>query len=182
MNSNITLEAQKISKLLKFPNEKFKEFLFFFKWPCVEDYKNNKNMIFVFGSNIEGIHGAGAAKFAKDYLEAQLGIGEGFTGQTYALPTKVLGEIKGYDQLGLIKASIFSFFGAVLENISSPKIYVFTPVGTGLSGIHHEVITNLIFEKLESLSEQNIKDISERVMFSSEFKFYFEKVLGTSCN
>ena len=45
-------------------------------------------MIFVFGSNKAGIHGAGAAKYAHQTLGAQWGIGEGIVGNTYALPTK----------------------------------------------------------------------------------------------
>ena len=43
--------------------------------------------IFVFGSNLMGIHGAGAARYAHDKLGAEFGIGEGPTGRTYALPT-----------------------------------------------------------------------------------------------
>lgn len=43
--------------------------------------------IFVFGSNLLGIQGAGAALFAKDHCGAEMGVGEGLTGQSYALPT-----------------------------------------------------------------------------------------------
>ena len=46
--------------------------------------------IFVFGSNPEGRHGAGAAKIAHDEFGAQYGVGEGLTGNAYALPTKDL--------------------------------------------------------------------------------------------
>lgn len=45
-------------------------------------------MIFVFGSNKSGIHGAGAAKVAFKQHGAKWGIGEGITGNSYALPTK----------------------------------------------------------------------------------------------
>lgn len=45
-------------------------------------------MIFVFGSNKAGIHGAGAAKFALEHKGAEMGIGEGIVGDSYALPTK----------------------------------------------------------------------------------------------
>jgi exodeoxyribonuclease-5 len=48
------------------------------------------NQIFVFGSNPEGRHGAGAAKYAKDNFGAVYGQGEGLQGQSYALPTKDL--------------------------------------------------------------------------------------------
>lgn len=43
---------------------------------------------FVFGSNLAGAHGAGAALFAKRWRNAQVGVGAGFTGQAYAIPTK----------------------------------------------------------------------------------------------
>ncbi len=46
--------------------------------------------IFVFGSNPEGRHGAGAAKVARDRFGAIYGQGEGLQGNSYALPTKDL--------------------------------------------------------------------------------------------
>lgn len=51
--------------------------------------KLNDNEIFVFGSNPEGRHGAGAAKNALRF-GAKYGIGRGICGQTYALVTKNL--------------------------------------------------------------------------------------------
>jgi hypothetical protein len=39
------------------------------------------NIIFVFGSNPEGRHGAGSAKVAHDVFGAQYGVGEGLTGK-----------------------------------------------------------------------------------------------------
>ena len=50
----------------------------------------DKDTIFVFGSNPEGRHGAGAAKTAKDKFGAIYGQGEGLQGNAYALPTKDL--------------------------------------------------------------------------------------------
>ncbi|MBP3762498.1 MAG: hypothetical protein J6I49_01305 [Bacteroidales bacterium] len=43
--------------------------------------------IFVFGSNIQGMHGGGAAWYANQHFGAEWGVGEGLTGRTYALPT-----------------------------------------------------------------------------------------------
>ena len=43
--------------------------------------------VFVFGSNKQGMHGGGAARFAFDHLGAEWGVGEGLTGRCYALPT-----------------------------------------------------------------------------------------------
>ncbi len=52
--------------------------------------KPEPNTIFVFGSNPEGRHGAGAAKIAKEQFGAIYGQGEGLQGNAYALPTKDL--------------------------------------------------------------------------------------------
>lgn len=46
-----------------------------------------ENEIFVFGSNIQGMHGGGAAWYAHKQFGAEWGVGEGLTGRTYALPT-----------------------------------------------------------------------------------------------
>lgn len=45
------------------------------------------NEVFVFGSNIQGAHGGGAAWYAHKKFGAEWGVGEGLTGRTYALPT-----------------------------------------------------------------------------------------------
>lgn len=59
--------------------------------------------IFVFGSNLAGRHGAGAALFARQRYGAKLGQGIGPQGMSYAIPTKdaklvtlPLGEIAIY--------------------------------------------------------------------------------------
>ena len=54
------------------------------------DITPDANTIFVFGSNPEGKHGAGAAKIAREQFGAIYGQGEGLQGNAYALPTKDL--------------------------------------------------------------------------------------------
>jgi len=49
-----------------------------------------ENQVFVFGSNPEGRHGAGAARVAADHYGAIMGIGRGHMGQSYGLVTKNL--------------------------------------------------------------------------------------------
>ena len=44
--------------------------------------------IFVFGSNLKGIHGKGAAKYAVERYGAIRGVGVGPQGNAYAIPTK----------------------------------------------------------------------------------------------
>ncbi len=54
--------------------------------------------VFVFGSNLAGMHGGGAARMAHQKFGAQWGVGVGATGQCYAIPTMHGGveEIKPY--------------------------------------------------------------------------------------
>ena len=56
----------------------------------IGDIVPEPNTIFVFGSNPEGRHGAGAAKFAREKFGAIYGKGEGPQGNAYAIPTKDL--------------------------------------------------------------------------------------------
>ena len=46
-----------------------------------------RRRIFVFGSNEMGYHGGGAAAYAREECGAVMGVGEGLTGEAYALPT-----------------------------------------------------------------------------------------------
>lgn len=55
-----------------------------------ENIEPSDDTIFVFGSNPEGRHDAGAAKIAREQFGAIYGVGEGLTGNAYALPTKDL--------------------------------------------------------------------------------------------
>jgi type IV secretory pathway TrbF-like protein len=44
--------------------------------------------VFVFGSNLAGRHGRGAALYARQKHGAEYGVGVGRTGNSYAIPTK----------------------------------------------------------------------------------------------
>lgn len=46
-----------------------------------------ENEIFVFGSNLAGMHGGGAARLARIKWGAVMGQGVGLQGRTYAIPT-----------------------------------------------------------------------------------------------
>lgn len=88
------------------------------------------NHIFVFGSNLAGRHGKGAALFAKKYFGAEYGIGEGRTGMAYAIPTK------GHNLETLdfkdIEESIITFFQYARQHHLVE--FHLTPIGTGLAG------------------------------------------------
>ncbi len=64
--------------------------------------------VFVFGANLSGIHGAGAARAAHKQYGAAWGVAEGITGQCYALPT-VQHNIAGPLSLDEIRAAVERF-------------------------------------------------------------------------
>lgn len=87
-------------------------------------------MIFVFGSNKAGRHGKGAALYAAKKYGAEYGVGEGRTGDAYAIPTKGHNlERLPYSE---IDAAIVRFIDYAKEN--HDKMFLVTPIGTGLAG------------------------------------------------
>jgi hypothetical protein len=85
--------------------------------------------IFVFGSNLAGAHGAGAARAAMQY-GAKYGEGIGHVGQTYAIPTKDE-NIETLPE-GIVRTYITSFC-RYAEAHPSLKFFV-TRIGCGLAG------------------------------------------------
>lgn len=86
--------------------------------------------IFVFGSNLAGRHGAGAALEAKNKWGAVVGVGQGLTGSAYAIPTK--GRNLEVLSLDVIQLHIFDFLDFAHEN---PQYrFLLTPIGTGYAG------------------------------------------------
>jgi hypothetical protein len=89
------------------------------------------DLIFVFGSNIAGRHGAGAALFAEQHRGAKYGQGMGLAGQSWALPTKD----EYINTLPIIEVfhhvNIFKSFAK--RNRDSLKFQI-TRVGCGLAG------------------------------------------------
>lgn len=106
----------------------------------ISPYK--RKVVFVFGSNLSGIHGAGAAREAALYWGAQRGVGVGMTGSSYALPTKDK-HLKTLS-LDAIQAYFEDFMNCVLNN---PDIqFLLTPIGTGLAGYSIEEITKVTLD------------------------------------
>ena len=98
--------------------------------------------IFVFGSNLAGIHGKGAAAFAARHHNARKGIGKGRTGSAYAIPTKdrllhvlPLEEIEQY-------VDEFIDYAAHHPDLD----FILTPIGCGLAGYKYEQIAPLFAE------------------------------------
>lgn len=115
--------------------------------------KPKEDQIFVFGSNLAGRHGAGAAKAALSY-GAKLGFGIGFHGRTYAIPTK--DENIRSLPTSLIRFYVDNFKTFVLEY---PELEFFvTRIGCGLAGYKDYQIAPMF------------KDFPENCSFAMEWR------------
>lgn len=97
--------------------------------------------IFTFGSNSQGVHGAGAAKVALDY-GAKMGVGAGISGNTYAIATRdYTNRVMTTLPLLDVAISIEKFCQYTLDN--PDKYFFVTAVGCGHAGFKEELIVPL---------------------------------------
>lgn len=95
--------------------------------------KLNDNEIFVFGSNLEGFHGGGAANLAMKW-GAIWGQGVGLQGQTYAIPTM-------HGGVETIKPYVNDF---ILFAQTHPEFkFLVTEIGCGIAGFSIKEIAPL---------------------------------------
>jgi len=104
-----------------------------------------ENEIFVFGSNESGKHGAGAARFAHKNFGAEYGVGHGFTGRCYAIPTKNR-KIQTL-RLSIIRIYVLNF---IMKSMQYPELkFLVTPVATGLAGYTPEQIAPMFIDAID---------------------------------
>lgn len=93
-------------------------------------YTPQHDKVFVFGSNLAGRHGAGAAKFAVMHHGAIYGQGVGLQGNSYGIPTK---DAKVQTMpLADILPYVIDFIQFAKDNPS--LTFQLTPIGCGLAG------------------------------------------------
>lgn len=96
-----------------------------------EEIKNLKtNEVFVFGSNLSGRHGKGAAKTALGW-GAKWGQGSGIQGNTYGIPTK---DASIRRTLSLIEIKPFVDDFIEWAKCHTEKTFLVTEIGCGLAG------------------------------------------------
>ena len=103
------------------------------------------NEIFVFGSNLGGIHAGGAARMARLHFGAEMGNGVGIQGQSYAIPTMQGG-------VETIKPYVDEFIAYASQH--PDKQFLVTPIGCGIAGFRAEEIAPLFKDA------KNIENIS----------------------
>ena len=99
-----------------------------------------ENEIFVFGSNLAGMHGGGAARIARLHFGAVMGKGVGLQGQSYAIPTMQGG-------VETIRPYVNDFIDFAKHH---PEMqFLVTPIGCGIAGFEAEDIAPLFEEAKE---------------------------------
>lgn len=109
--------------------------------------------IFVFGSNLLGIHKRGAALCALREHGAILGQGIGLQGNSYAIPTKETPR----RSLDLIAINKFVADFLNFAYWTSDNIYNVTPIGCGLAGWKPENIAPMFALAKNAIHLPNVK-------------------------
>lgn len=95
--------------------------------------------IFVFGSNLDGLHAGGAARIAVQKFGAVWGQGVGLQGQSYAIPTMQGG-------VETIKPYVDQFIDFAKEH---PELtFLVTRIGCGIAGFQDRVIAPLFADAI----------------------------------
>ena len=110
--------------------------------------------VFVFGSNLEGMHGGGAARVARNHFGAIMGQGFGLQGKSYAIPTMQGG-------VETIKPYVDEF----VEFASGHKDMLFyvTRIGCGIAGFKEADIAPL-FLKARFLNNVRIPESFDLIL------------------
>lgn len=95
------------------------------------------NEIFVFGSNLHGMHAGGAARTAYLNFGAEMGNGVGMQGRSYAIPTMQGGT-------DTIKPYVDDFIKYAKQHPS--QTFLVTPIGCGIAGFEPKDIAPLFVE------------------------------------
>lgn len=92
------------------------------------------NEVFVFGSNLQGMHGGGAARLAYREFGAEWGQGVGLFGQSYAIPTMQGG-------VETIKPYVDDFIEFAKKH--NELVFLVTEIGCGIAGFTPQEIAPL---------------------------------------
>ena len=99
-----------------------------------------ENEIFVFGSNLDGMHGGGAARVAYNKFGAIWGQGVGLQGQSYGIPTM-------HGGVDVIKPYVDEFINFAK---SHPELkFLVTRIGCGIAGFRDEEMAPLFKDAIE---------------------------------
>jgi hypothetical protein len=107
--------------------------------------------VFVFGSNRQGRHGAGAALFARQHYGAVYGVAQGRQGNAYAIVTKELRRDHPPVTLQEIAGQIPAFFEHCRQH--PQDTFILTKVGCGLAGFNEVEIAPLFADAPDNVQK-----------------------------
>lgn len=158
-------EAHRAPKLFKFIEEKYNQAKGITTKQTTMEIPQNRitpefvtelkeNEIFVFGSNLAGMHGGGAALIAARKFGAQMGVGVGRTGKSYAIPTM-------HGGIDAIKPYVDDF---ICYAKATPKLhFLVTRIGCGIAGFRDEEMAPL-FKECMALENVSLPESFWKVM------------------
>lgn len=116
------------------------------------------NEIFVFGSNLAGSHGGGAARLAYDRFGAIWGQGVGLQGQSYGIPTM-------HGGVDVIKPYVDEFIE--FAKLHPEYNFLVTKIGCGIAGFRIEEMAPLFQDALGV----------ENIVLPQEFVIHLQYIL-----
>ena len=140
--------------------------------------------VFVFGSNIQGEHVGGAAKFALDNFGAENGCGFGLQGRSYAIPTcrrvwsksnlsKMDRDLEGmyrktipFDNVNQIKPFVDAFINDA-KAVGTEFVFYVTKIGCGIAGFKLNEIAELFRPCIEMDNVILPKEFVEHLLYST---------------
>lgn len=131
---------------------------------CIDTLADNE--VFVFGSNRNGNHYGGAARIAYERFGAEWGVGEGHTGQSYALPT--LDE----NMERVTEDELIDSFAKMLGYADDNRQLTFlvTKVGCGIAGWDIEDVRRCFWKGAAAVSpDPEWRGIPSNVIIPEEF-------------
>lgn len=131
------------------------------------------NQIFVFGSNTQGRHGAGAAKTARDKFGAKYGQAEGIQGKSFAIITKDLTKDDGKNPSrtrAQIEEQIHQLYEYARQNPNKEFLVAYSSNGRNLNYYSNEDMASMFVSE----------DIPSNIVFEEGFNELVNKASSTS--
>lgn len=127
-----------------------------------------ENEIFVFGSNLAGAHGGGAARLAFERFGAVWGKGVGLYGQSYAIPTMQGG-------VETIKPYVDDFIQIAKQN--RHLTFLVTRIGCGIAGFRDEEIAPLFKDAVDVINIVLPREFVELLIDDGHDKYNLNRFL-----
>lgn len=117
------------------------------------------NEIIVFGTNPEGNHNSKAALYAVNNFGARMGLSEGLSGQSYALPVH---KHRRYKMVGAVKR--FIQYASDNQN----KTFIVLPIGCGAAGMDPAFVSLMFRDAVD------LQNVLLPKLFVNEINKYYE--------